>query len=67
MFVLAGRVSGPARIVPFGADGYELEHRLGHRLEALVTLAHVMENQPFLDMLWRACFRWQIQPSHQPS
>ena len=32
-------------------------------LEVLVTPADVMENQPFLDMLWRACFRWQIRPS----
>ena len=31
-------------------------------LEVLVTPADVMENQPFLDMLWRACFRWQIRP-----
>lgn len=22
-----------------------------------------MENQPFLDMLWRACFRWGIRPN----
>jgi IS5 family transposase len=32
-------------------------------LEALVTPADVMENQPFLDMLWRACFRWGIRPN----
>jgi IS5 family transposase len=31
-------------------------------LEVLVTPADVMENQPFLDMLWRACFRWGIRP-----
>jgi transposase len=31
-------------------------------LEVLVTPADVMENLPFLDMLWRACFRWQIRP-----
>ena len=31
-------------------------------LEVLVTPADVMENQPFLDMLWRICFRWQIRP-----
>jgi transposase len=30
--------------------------------EVLVTPADVMENQPFLDMLWRTCFRWQIRP-----
>ena len=31
-------------------------------LEVLVTPADVMENQPFLDMLWRVCFRWQLRP-----
>ncbi len=31
-------------------------------LEVLVTPADVMESQPFLDMLWRACFRWQLRP-----
>src|SRR5215217_451782 len=31
-------------------------------LEALVTPADVMENLPFLDMLWRVCFRWQVRP-----
>jgi transposase len=31
-------------------------------LEVLVTPADVMENQPFLDMLWRARFRWKIHP-----
>ena len=31
-------------------------------LEALVTPADVMENLPFLDMLWRACLRWQLRP-----
>jgi transposase len=31
-------------------------------LEVLVTPADVMENQPFLDMLWRVCFRWRIRP-----
>ena len=31
-------------------------------LEVLVTPADVMENLPFLDLLWRACFRWQIRP-----
>ncbi len=31
-------------------------------LEVLVTPADVMENQPFLDMLWRICFRWQLRP-----
>ena len=31
-------------------------------LEVLVTPADVMENQPFLDMLWRVCYRWQLRP-----
>ena len=31
-------------------------------LEALVTPADVMENLPFLDLLWRVCFRWQLRP-----
>jgi hypothetical protein len=31
-------------------------------VEVLVTPADVMENLPFLDMLWRVCFRWQIRP-----
>ncbi len=31
-------------------------------LEVLVTPADVMENQPMLDLLWRACFRWKVWP-----
>ena len=31
-------------------------------LEVLVTPADVMENLPFLDMLWRTRFRWQLWP-----
>ena len=31
-------------------------------LEVLVTPADVMENLPFLDMLWRVCFRWRLRP-----
>jgi transposase len=31
-------------------------------LEVLVTPADVMENQPFLDLLWRVCFRWHLHP-----
>ena len=31
-------------------------------LAALVTPADVMENQPALDLLWRACFRWCLKP-----
>jgi hypothetical protein len=31
-------------------------------LGLLVTPAEVMENQPALDLLWRACFRWQLRP-----
>lgn len=28
----------------------------------LVTAADVRENMVFLDMLWRACFRWKLRP-----
>src|SRR5829696_1397655 len=31
-------------------------------LAALVTPAAVMENLPFLDLLWRVCFRWKLRP-----
>ncbi|HEV2660291.1 MAG TPA: IS1182 family transposase [Ktedonobacteraceae bacterium] len=31
-------------------------------LACLVTPSEVMENQPALDLLWRACFRWKIRP-----
>src|SRR6185312_11303786 len=31
-------------------------------LIALVTPAEVQENQPALDLLWRARFRWKLQP-----
>jgi transposase len=31
-------------------------------LDALVTPADVMENQPMLDLLWRARFRWKVHP-----
>src|SRR4051812_36567024 len=31
-------------------------------LEALVTPADAMENLPFLDLLWRARFRWHLHP-----
>ena len=31
-------------------------------LMALVTPAEVQENQPALDLLWRARFRWQLRP-----
>jgi transposase len=31
-------------------------------LGVLVTPADVMENQPFLDLLWRVRFRWQLRP-----
>jgi hypothetical protein len=31
-------------------------------LHALVTPADVMENQPMLDLLWRARFRWKLRP-----
>jgi len=31
-------------------------------LGVLVTAADVMEHMPFLDMVWRACFRFQLRP-----
>ena len=31
-------------------------------LGVLVTAADVIENMPFLDLVWRACFRWQLRP-----
>jgi transposase len=31
-------------------------------LEVLVTPADVMENQPFLDLIWRARSRWRLRP-----
>src|SRR5687768_16390530 len=31
-------------------------------LAVLATPAEVMENQPALDLLWRACFRWRLRP-----
>jgi transposase len=31
-------------------------------LGVLVTAADVMETMPFLDMVWRACFRWKLRP-----
>lgn len=31
-------------------------------LQALVTPSDVMENTVFLDLLWRACFRWKLRP-----
>jgi transposase len=37
---------GPARII----------------LQVLVTPSDVIENTVFLDLLWRACFRWQLRP-----
>ncbi len=33
-------------------------------LQPLVTPSEVMENQPFLDLLWRVCFRWRLRPRH---
>ncbi len=33
-------------------------------LQALATPSEVMENQPMLDLLWRARFRWKLRP-HQ--
>jgi len=31
-------------------------------LNALVTPAETMENEPFLDLLWRTLFRWRLHP-----
>lgn len=31
-------------------------------LATLVTPSEVMENQPALDLMWRACFRWKLRP-----
>jgi len=31
-------------------------------LGVLVTPGEVMENQPMLDLLWRARFRWRLRP-----
>jgi transposase len=33
-------------------------------LTALVTPAEVQENQPALDLLWHARFRWKVRPRH---
>ena len=59
--------------MPCGESGTQLgyqDHYLvdGGRariiLTALVTPAEVQENQPALDLLWRARFRWKLQPRH---
>src|SRR5688572_23788468 len=42
----------------YAVDGGKARIILG----VLVTPADVMENQPFLDLLWRVRCRWQIQP-----
>jgi transposase len=44
----------------YAVDGGKARIILG----VLVTPADVMENLPFLDLLWRARFRWQIRPHH---
>ena len=33
-------------------------------LQSLVAPAEVTENQPMLDLLWRARFRWRLRPRH---
>jgi hypothetical protein len=33
-------------------------------LAALVTPSEVMDNQPMLDLLWHARFRWKLSPRH---
>ena len=42
----------------YAVDGGKARIILG----VLVTPADVMENQPFLDLLWRIRFRWQLRP-----
>jgi transposase len=42
----------------YAVDGGKARIILG----VLVTPADVMENQPFLDLLWRVCCRWKIYP-----
>ena len=42
----------------YAVDGGKARIILG----VLVTPADVMENQPFLDLLWRVRFRWQLRP-----
>jgi transposase len=42
----------------YAVDGGKARIILG----VLVTPADVMENQPFLDLLWRVCFHWQTWP-----
>ena len=44
----------------YAVDGGKARIVLG----VLVTPADVMENQPFLDLLWRVRFRWRLQPRH---
>jgi hypothetical protein len=43
----------------YAVDGGKARIILG----VLVTPADVMENQPFLDLLWRVCFHWRLRPS----
>jgi transposase len=43
----------------YAVDGGKARIILG----VLVTPADVMENLPFLDMLWRVRFRWQVWPN----
>jgi hypothetical protein len=47
-------------LVCYVVDGARARIILG----MLVTPAEVQENQPALDLLWRARFRWRLQP-HQ--
>jgi hypothetical protein len=44
------------------SDGKNLRRRSSGALvdEVLVTAADVMENQPLLDLLWRARCRWRL-------
>jgi hypothetical protein len=60
----AGLMPGPFRTAHMGyhthyvVDGGKARIILG----VLVTPSSVMENQPMLDLLWRARFRWRLRP-----
>src|SRR6266487_2855727 len=62
-----------ATIMPIKGQGFHLGYHTHYVvdggkkriiLNVLVTPSEVMENQPMLDLLWRAQFRWKLHP-HQ--
>ncbi|MDP9485631.1 MAG: IS1182 family transposase [Actinomycetota bacterium] len=60
---LAGHVKAAAKMgykVHYVVDGGKARVIVG----ALVTRADLQDNQPMLDLLWRACFRWKMTPRH---